>query len=106
MRLSLAARLALVFASLVAITALVTTAAGVISTRVEVNDDVDRFLRDRADEIVSGQRLDPRDRNGGRAGQGDDRGVASGATIDDGAIEATVDADAEVQRLDSTGTVE
>ncbi|MCP4225873.1 MAG: HAMP domain-containing histidine kinase [Actinomycetia bacterium] len=67
---------------------------------------MDRFLRDRADEIVSGQRLDPRDRNGGRARQGDDRGEASGATIDDGAIQATVDADAEVQRLDSTGTVE
>ncbi|MCP5026872.1 MAG: HAMP domain-containing protein, partial [Actinomycetia bacterium] len=48
----------------------------------------------------------PRDRNSGRAGQGDDRGEASGATIDDGAIQATVDADAEVQSLDSSGAIE
>ncbi len=96
MRLGLAARLALVFAGLVAVTALVTTVAGVITTRVKVNDDIDRFLISRADEITTGARPSPPGRGSGPSGE-------PGNLADQN---QTVDADAEVQVLDANGAVE
>ena len=124
MRWGLAARLALVMACLVAATSLLTTAAGVVSATGEINSDLDRFLRERADEIVSGQRIGTRDSDGrdGRRGRGqnndngnddngddDDRANDDGgdveAEIDDGALLSAVDADAIVQTLDENGEV-
>lgn len=110
MRLGLAARLALVFSVLVATTALLTTVAGVVSTSAEVRSDVDRFLRDRADEIVSGDRQSPSDRNGGRrrdrqSNDSEPLGEGSEETIDPAAVRSAVDDDAIVQSLAADGTV-
>lgn len=104
MNLGLAARLGLVFAALVAFTALLTSAAGVISTNSQVRNDIDRFLRDRAAEFTDGTRQSPRDR--GRSGGRDRPSDNLTAEAVDEATNSLAEADAEVQLLDQDGNVE
>jgi len=86
----LGGRLALTFAGLLAVTALVIGAASYVTTNRELGDDVDRFLEDRAREIADGQRDGPRS-GGGRGGRDE--------------LVLAVEPDAEVQLLDEDGTV-
>ena len=90
----LGGRLAVAFAALVALTALVVGGASYVSTDREVTDEIDRFLRERGDEIVEGQRSGPRGRS--------DRGSKD----DDDAVVLAVEPDAEVQLLDKDGSIE
>ncbi len=111
MKLGLAARLALLFALLVAVTAFVSSGASAFSTNRQISGDVDRFLRNRVEEITSGERLDPRnrrrsDRNQGQGQQGEEQDETDGADGEGVNLSPAVDADAEVQTLDERGTVE
>lgn len=105
MNLGLAARLALIFAALVAFTALITSGAGAFSTNSQVRQDIDRFLRDRAEEITDGTRPDPRDRRDGRGENGRSRN-AGGQAVVNAVADGLADADTEVQLLLITGEVE
>ena len=86
----LGARLALVFASVAAATALLVGGAAYVTTDRQVLAEVDSFLEQRADEIKDGVRDKPRDRR--------DRG-------EDDTVTVAVGADAEVQILDDDGEV-
>ena len=80
---SLGARLALAFVGLVAVTALVIAAIGFASAEAGVADQVDRFLEDRAAEVVEETRDRPqrgdgrndRDRDGNKRGGADDDAI-------------------------------
>jgi len=86
-RLGLGARLALAFAALAALTALVTAGVSAYSTSRQVNDDVDRFLESRSNEIADGRRGPGRNSN----------------TIRE--IRSVVDSDAEVQIVNDRGEI-
>ena len=62
MRLGFSARLAILFALLVALTALVTGGFASASTDRRVKDNVDQFLRERALDIAEGRRRPQRPR--------------------------------------------
>ena len=89
----LGGRLAVAFAALVALTALLVGGASYVSAGRQVTDEIDRFLRERGDEIAEGQRSSPRERS--------DRG-----SKDDDAVVLPVEPDAEVQLLDEDGSIE
>lgn len=88
----LGARLALVFACVVAATAFLIGGASYLTTDRQVTEEVDRFLNNRAKEIVAGQRQPPRVQN--------DR-----PATEVNASELTVEPDAQVQLLDGSGEV-
>ncbi len=85
---SLGFRLAIVFAIVTASTAVLVGAASFVTTDRQVVNEVDQFLRERADEIGDGRRSQPRNRR-------DDRDDAGSAT----------NADAEVQILNDEGDI-
>ncbi len=100
---SLAARVAVAIAGLTVTTSLLVTSAAVVSTTREVNNDVDRFLRGRAEQIADGTRQFPT-----RRLRNDERRPALEALSElDLAVElpAAVDSDAYVQTIDSEGAV-
>lgn len=102
MKLGLGARLALWFALLAAVTALVTVGVSSYSTNRRVNDDIDRFLIDRASDIAEGRRGDrPRRGDGGRGRSSD----LADATEQIDEVLDLVESDAEVQILDKEGDV-
>lgn len=127
MRLGLGARLAIAFALLAAVTALLTAGVASASTNRRVKDDVDQFLRDRAADIVEGRRRGPLrpvrpanadrppnaddqsgddDRDGDdRDGDGDPAAVVADPVTDDDSVLRAVEADAVVQLLDAYGNV-
>ena len=90
-RIGLGARLALAFAALAALTALVTAGVSAASTSRKVNADVDRFLQSRSIDIAEGRRA---------AGRGPRQ-----ERITERLVDALVDADADVQVLDRNGEV-
>lgn len=89
---SLATRLALVLMAIVAATALATSLVGAVTTGNEAARSVDRFLRDRADDIAEGRRARPT----GPAGRGPAGGPGARPAVDD---------DAVVQVIDQSGVV-
>lgn len=91
---SLTARMALAFALVVGLTALTFGVAGFVTAEREVTGQVDDFLRDRADDIVRGQRPRPERRKEGNN--------ESGETAE--AIARAVDADSIVQLIDQSGS--
>ena len=93
-RLGLGGRLSVVFAVLAVVVTLIVTWATLVSTSDEVNDDVDAFLRERADEIASGSRGEPRDRR-----------RPDGARVDEADVQRAVEADADVQQIDVDGEI-
>lgn len=93
MRLGLASRIALLTATVVALTAIGASVVGISQTSREINDDIDRFLRNRTAEILDGIRDRPDGRNG--RGDGPDEQQLTGAT----------DNDAEVQTVDRDGNI-
>lgn len=102
MKLGLAARLGFIFAVLVAATVLVTSGASTVSTSSQVRNDVDRFLRDRAQQFIEEPRDDDRDdKRGDRRGRPDEAAPSTVAT----SIPSLFDPDSEVQLLDQDGVV-
>ncbi len=91
---SLAVRLAAAFVGLVAAVALVFAAIAFASASSGVTGQVDRFLEDRADELVKGTRGPPQD--------GEGRGRGGGRNDPDG-LARSFDADSVVQTLDPSG---
>ena len=87
---SFGARLALAFVGLVAITALVIAAVGFASAEAGVSGQLDRFLEDRAEELVDESRDRPQlgDGRDGRDRDGKKRGG-----VDDDVIAQTLDPD-------------
>jgi two-component system sensor histidine kinase MprB len=108
MRLGFSARLAILFALLVALTALLTGGFASASTDRRIKDNVDQFLRERALDIAEGrrrpQRSRPDDRNRGND-QDNDLLVGESDSVDGDSVERAVEADAVVQVLDSRGVV-
>ena len=102
MRFGLSARLALIFAAVVFGTALLVTLASVLTTSDQVHDDIDRFLRQRAAEILAGQRAGPSAAGGDWEGSEDDELADVVAAADE---RGAVDADSEVQALDVDGEI-
>lgn len=106
-------RLALAVAVLVAAATLLTTGVSYVSTSNQVTDDIDRFLETRVDEIISGDRQDPRDRQGrddrshqdGQSSQGDEPAELEEAVQNFLEVNDAVDADAVVQALSQQGAV-
>ena len=108
----LGARLALAFASLAALTALVTAGVSAYSTSRQVNADIDGFLEVRSLDVSEGRRADlprssgnrpsPGNRNNGDARQPADP-TAAEEVIDD--IRSLVESDAEVQLLSEDGNI-
>lgn len=94
MRLGLATRIALLTAAVVALTAIGASAVGISQTSREVNDDVDRFLRNRTSEIIDGLRDRPGDKDEGRGSGRNDRDRTT-----------ATDNDAEVQAIDIDGAI-
>ena len=88
----LGGRLAVAFAVLAAVTAVVVGLAAYAAAERQVTEEIDRFLRQRASEITSGERERPPDRGGDRQRNGID-------------VARAVDADSEVQVLDKSGDV-
>ncbi len=68
------------------------------STSTELTEETDRFLRERADEIIKGERESPRDGDGRRGGDPDppDLGNNQDLPFDADAITQTIDADGVV----------
>jgi len=108
----LGARLALAFALLAALTALVTAGVSAYSTSRQVNADIDFFLEVRSREIAEGSRVNVPRQGGNRPGPGnrannngnnDDDPTAAEEVIDE--IRSLVDSDAEVQLLNPDGNV-
>ncbi len=93
-RLGLGGRLSAAFAVLAVVVTLVVTLATSVSTSEEVNADVDAFLRQRAEEIASGSRGEPRDRR-----------RPDVTAIDQLDVQRAVEADAVVQQLDVNGDI-
>jgi two-component system sensor histidine kinase MprB len=106
-RFGLGARLALAFALLAGLTALVTAGVSAYSTSRQVNADVDRFLENRSLDIAEGRRADfPRSGGNRPARNNPSRPQALSATsevVND--IRSLVDSDAEVQLLSKDGDV-
>lgn len=100
----LGARLAISFTVLVALTAVLIGGASVFTTGRQVTSEIDDFLRDRADEIVDGTRDKPQGRDSRSNGRSDDNDSDGSQTVTVG-TQLAVDADAEVQLLDSSGDV-
>lgn len=106
-------RLALAVGVLVAAATLLTTGVSYVSTSSQVTNDIDRFLETRVDEIISGDRQDPRDREGrddrsrqdGQSNQGDEPAELEEAVQNFLEVNDAVDADAVVQALSQNGTV-
>jgi two-component system sensor histidine kinase MprB len=88
----LGGRLAVAFAVLAAVTAMVVGLAAYVTTERQVTEEIDHFLRQRANELTSGERERPPDRDGN--GQRDEIDLAR-----------AVDADSEVQVLAKSGEV-
>ncbi len=109
MKLGISGRLALVFGVLVAVVALVVGSISIISAGSEINNDVDRFLKSRADDISSGIRQRPAqriNRRGTRPNPDDGRTNADAPLSGEvSAPNTAVDADAVVQVIDVDGTV-
>lgn len=115
MRLGFSARLAILFALLVALTALVTGGFASASTNSRIKDNVDQFLRERAIDISEGrrrpQRQRPEDRgrpNGPNNNSNNDDSellVGDSDAVDGDSVERAVEADAVVQVLDGDGFV-
>lgn len=107
MRLSLGARLAIAFAVLAALIALIMAGVSSASTNRRVKGDVDQFLLDRAAEISAGSRrpLDRPNNNGnngnGNNGNGNDPDATT--VLDELPVRRAVEADAIVQLLDRKG---
>lgn len=105
---SLAARVALVIATISILTAILVTASAIFSTASGVRNDVDEFLQGRAEEIIDGTRLQP-DR--GRRGriiidqQVDPSDAEDLADVVDLDLPDAFEVDAEVQTLDGVGEV-
>ena len=89
----LGARLALVFASVAAATALLVGAASYLSTDRQVLAEIDNFLEERAEEIIDGVRAEPNDRRDRGRDRNDD--VFLGITPD-----------AQIQIIDADGAVQ
>ncbi len=105
----LGGKLAIAFAVLVAATGLLIGGASYLTTGRQVSDEVDDFLRERANELVDGDRQSPDGRNdrGSRNnnnnngdGDGDDQ-EPQGA----GGISLAFEPDTEVQLLDEGGEI-
>lgn len=110
MRLGFSARLAILFAVLVALTALVTGGFASTSTDRRIKDNVDQFLRERALDIAEGRRRPQRQRpdERGRSNDNDDESdllVGDSDSVDGDSVERAVEADAVVQVLDKNGIV-
>lgn len=109
MRLGFSARLAILFAVLVALTALLTGGFASTSTDRRIKDNVDQFLRERALDIAEGRRRPQRQRpdERGRADDDDDASLLVGDSdsVDGDSVERAVEADAVVQVLDRNGIV-
>lgn len=103
MRSSLALKIGLAVAALTVLTALVTTGFAIVSTDGEVRGDVDKFLEERAKEILENNRSRPgrNDRPDNRANDRDDDG---GAVVQAN-LPAVAELDAQVQTLDEDGVV-
>lgn len=99
MRLGLGARLAIAFALLAALTALLTAGVSVYSTSRQVNGDIDRFLDALSLEIAEGPRGSNARDERGRSGRGQ-RGANT-----DAVIQTLVDLEAEAQFVDRDGEV-
>ena len=108
----LGARLALAFALLAGLTALVTAGVSAYSTSRQVNADIDGFLKVRSLDVAEGRRANLPRAAGNRLGQGNrDNGglprsadaTAAEEVIDD--IRSLVDSDAEVQLLNAAGNI-
>ncbi|MGI9623916.1 MAG: ATP-binding protein [Acidimicrobiales bacterium] len=84
--------MAISFAALVAATAVLIGGASYVTTDRQVTEEIDDFLRERADEIADGERRGPQGR-GGRNDRPDTQVVLA------------VEPDAEVQLLDSDGSI-
>ncbi len=103
---SLAVRLSAAFVGLVAVTALLFGVAGVVSAERGVSEQLDRFLTQRAEDIIGGQRSKP-DRPGDRERDNRDGGVEPATDVENSdAIADAVDADTIVQILAADGTIE
>lgn len=98
MRLGLGARLAIAFALLAAVTALVTAGVASASTNRRVKNDVDQFLRERAADIAEGRRGPARPLIDERLGED-----ASAVATDRLSVRRAVEADAIVQLIDEQG---
>ncbi len=111
MRSSLALRLAVVSAVMIAITALGATGTAIVSTNAQVRDDVDRFLMERSEEILDGRRERPgKDRDDNRNHNDGDAAIHDTSTddLENGtAIEVALatDADSDAQTIDRDGTI-
>jgi len=89
------ARLAMVFACVTAATAVLVGGASYVTADVQVLNEIDDFLEERAEEIVEGERLD---RGSGRGqNRGDDAAVLQAPDV--------FSPDAEVQFLSEDGAV-
>lgn len=95
MRRGLGARLAIAFALLAALTALVTAGVSTYSTSRQVNGDVDRFLADRSLDIAEGRRA--------RGNNEPSRNSAARELAGD--LRALVDSDAEVRIIGRDGRI-
>ncbi len=109
MNFGLSGKLAAAFAALAMASIFVMGGAGVLSTRSQVKDNVDQFLKERAEELTNGVRsAQPTrgDRNNGRNdGRNDDEAESADAEIEEALARSAVDSDAEVQSLDEDGTI-
>ena len=106
---SLAARVAAAIATISILTAVFVTGSAIVSTSSGVRNDVDQFLRGRAEEIVDGSRLQPeRGRLGRRiiidqeVDPGDPEDLADIVELN---LPDAFDVDAEVQTLNANGQV-
>ena len=90
---SFGARLALAFVGLVAITALVIAAVGFASAEAGVSGQLDRFLEDRAEELVDQSRDRPQLGDGTIGRDGHDRDGRKRGGVDDDVIAQTLDPD-------------
>jgi len=101
---SLAVRVALAIAGLTILTAVLVTGSAIVSTSAGVRNDVDNFLRNRAEEITDGTRRQP-DHREGRNRNGIDLDDAQDlAEVVEEAPGAS-EFDAQVQTLDIDGSV-
>jgi len=104
LRLGLGARLAIAFALLAAVTALVTAGAGAYSSSRQINADVDAFLLARSLDIAEGRRADLGLGQESRPPRGGGQGGQSPVSQPQGAeVRSLVESDAEVQIVGREG---
>ena len=96
----LGARLAIVFATVAAATALLVGAASYVTADRQVIAEIDSFLKERVDEITGGQREQRNGRGNDGRNNGDDGDATLTATAPD-----VFSPDSEVQFLDREGNV-